>query len=192
MAETFAFKPLIYLGFRLAPFILVTYFVLSSLFSADISGIIFLGFLLINCIITISLGSLLGTPAEYSNNALCHVMNLTTTGPISKVLPLNVNVFSFTFAYLLYIIIKYKLVSQHIATLIFFPILIVYQLWWSHVNGCSHITYSALSGLIGAILGVLFSATIDASGLTKMQNFNGLNNKDICTRPQKTYFKCST
>ena len=192
MAESFAFKPLIYVGFRLAPFILVTYFVLSSIFSADIRGLIFLCLLLINCIITILAGSLFSVPMEYSNNAICNVMNLTSTGPISRVLPLNVNVFGFTFFYLFYIMMKYGLTMTNIATLIFFPLLIFYQIWWSHVNGCSHVKYSLISLLIGGALGTAFSAAIDSYGITDMQNFNGLGSKDVCRRPQKTYFKCNT
>ena len=183
--DLLSFNSIIYVAFRLAPFIIVSYFVLSSIFGGDIKGIIFLGMLLINCVITATIGNMMGgTPSQ---NQICQVLNLGPFGPISKSLPLNINVFGFTFAYMLYSIVKYGLASSNWATLLFFPMLILYQLWWSSVNECSNIASSLISLGIGIALGLSFSASIDASKITEMQYFNGISNSNICKQPSTFY-----
>jgi hypothetical protein len=185
-----ALNSILYIAFRLAPFIIVSYFVLSSIFSGDIKGFLFLGLLLINCIITIGVGNMMSSTG--SMNPVCNALNLTQTGPLSQTLPLNINVFGFTFAYLLYIITKYGLVSSNWPTLLFFPLLIVFQLWWSHVNSCSSMYFSGISLSIGVVLGIMFSSAIDASNITEMQYFNGISNANVCKTPSRYYLKCNS
>ena len=50
---------LIYLFFRLAPFIIVSYFALQSLFNQDLKGVIYLVGLLIASVVTILVGNIL-------------------------------------------------------------------------------------------------------------------------------------
>lgn len=186
-----ALNSIIYVAFRLAPFIIVSYFVLSSIFGGDIKGIIFLGLLLINCIITVAIGNVI-PPGTISSNLVCNTLNLSQVSPLSRSLPLNINIFGFTFSYLLYIILKYDLVGSNWATLTFFPVLIAYQLWWSHVNGCTGIGYSAISLTIGVVLGIAFSSAIDASNITEMQYFNGISSTSVCKQPSRYYLKCKS
>lgn len=184
-----ALNSILYVAFRLAPFIIVSYFVLSSIFGGDIKGIIFLGLLLINCIITVAIGNVIPSGLG-SSNPVCSALNLLQGSPLSQSLPLNINVFGFTFAYLLYIILKYGLVAGNWATLTFFPILIAYQMFWSHINGCTAIAYSGISLAIGCVLGMAFSAAIDASNITEMQYFNGISSSNVCKQPSRYYLKC--
>lgn len=193
MVEVLNVQSLLYVGFRLAPFILISFFTISSLLASDIKGIIFLAMLLLNCFVTIIIGNFLPED-QYNNNqnGVCNGLSLTQTGPLSKNLPLNINIFSFTFAYLAFIIYKYNLVMTNIPTIIVFSLFILYQWFWSYTNHCNSPLYSFFSLAIGWGMGWLLSYAIDKTGFVELQYFNGLSNKEVCKRSSKQVFKCST
>ena len=131
-----------YTAYRLFPFILVSFFTLSSLLNQDIKGIIYLAGLLIACFVSTTVGSTFPKFFEDVNNIptltstidektivtdfnlICKSLTLGEDGPISK-LPLSMTVYSFTFFYLVYIIGKYKLANQNIITILFFTSVIL-------------------------------------------------------------------
>jgi hypothetical protein len=194
MVETLNVQSLLYVGFRLAPFILISFFTISSLLASDIKGIIFLAMLLLNCFVTIIIGNFLPSDSEFQTNpnGVCNGLSLTQAGPLSKNLPLNINIFSFTFAYLAYIIYKYNLVMTNIPTIIVFSLFILYQWFWSYINRCNSPLYSFVSLAIGWGMGWLLSYAIDKTGFVELQYFNGLSNKEVCKRSSKQVFKCSS
>jgi hypothetical protein len=194
MAEFINLSAIIYVGFRLAPFILVSFFTLSSLFNSDIKGLIFLGMLLFNCFITIAIGNMLA-PDSFGNpnlNGVCKGLTLTKEGPLSVNLPLNINIMSFTFAYLAYIIYRYDLIMNNIPTVIVFSVFILYQLYWLVANRCSSFIYSFMSLAVGWGLGWIMSMSIDLAGIVQLQYFNGLTNQEVCKRSNNKQFKCTT
>jgi len=186
-------QSIMYIGFRLAPFILISFFALSALFNSDIKGIIFLGMLLLNCFITISIG--LSLPSDAPNpanpNMVCNSLTLTKNGPLSK-LPLNINILTFTLAYLAYIIGKNHVEKTNIPTLVVLPIFILYQMYWSWKNGCNSLLYSFASLILGGGLGALFSYAIDMTGIVELQYFNGIKQQDVCVRATNAKYRCST
>lgn len=194
MSEFINLSAIIYVGFRLAPFILVSFFTLSSLFNSDIKGLIFLAMLLFNCFITIAIGNML-SPDSFGNpnlNGVCNGLTLTKSGPLSVNLPLNINIMSFTFAYLAYIIYRYDLIMNNIPTVIVFSVFILYQLYWLVANRCSSFIYSFLSLAVGWGLGWIMSMSIDHAGIVQLQYFNGLTNQEVCKRSNNKQFKCTT
>lgn len=195
-------KALLYVAFRFAPFILVSYFIVSSIFNADIRGIVFLGMLLINCFITIALGNMLSDipfmmvgPATRNKYGTCNTMNLTSGGPLSRALPLNINVFAFTFGYLsnlLAISNDKSLVMRNIPMIIVFSVLIIAQFIWSLSNGCASFFGLFVSLCIGFGLGWGFSYFIVQSGISDLQFFNGIKNEEVCSKMSDEFFKCTT
>jgi lipoprotein signal peptidase len=107
-------------------------------------------------------------------------------------LPLNINTLTFTFAYLAYIIGKYGLASNNIPTLVVFPVFILYQMYWSWMNGCNSLSYSTASMILGGGLGALFSYAVDQTGIVQLQYFNGISNQEVCVRATNAKYKCST
>ena len=187
-------QSIMYIGFRLAPFILISFFALSSLFNSDIKGIIFLGMLLLNCFITISIGVSLpddSTIHPSNPNMICNSLTLTKGAPLSK-LPLNINIMTFTLAYLAYIIGVNKAAKNNVPTLVVLPIFILYQMYWSWKNGCNSLLYSGMSLILGGGLGALFSYAIDKTGIVQLQYFNGITKQDVCVRATNAKYKCST
>jgi len=196
--DTLNLKGLSYVGFRLSPFILVSYFVISSVLSADIKGIIFLALLLLNCFITLIIGNMMPVDmaAITSNSkAVCQTLTLTQNGPLSKNLPLNINIFAFTLGYLATIMIIYareKLAEKNVVTLVVLSGIIVYQFIWSvFIGECNGALYTFISLAIGYGLGSLFSWGIDSAKLVQLQYFNGLSNKEVCKRASNQKFRCT-
>jgi hypothetical protein len=146
--------------------------------------------LLLNCFITISIGVSLPNDMP-TTNMMCNSLTLTNGGPLSK-LPLNINIITFTFAYLAYIIGVNGAVMNNIPTLVVFPIFIIYQLYWSWANQCNSPMYSVASMVVGGVLGVLFSFAIDKTGIVQLQYFNGITKQDVCVRSTNAKYKCST
>ena len=194
-------KALMYVGFRFAPFILVSYFIVSSIFNADIRGILFLGMLLMNCFITIVVGNFLSdvpgmmvAPATRNKYGTCNTMNLTSGGPLSRTLPLNINVFAFTFGYLGQLLHRADdktLVNRNIPMILLFCILIVSQFIWSMTNGCASFIGLLLSLAIGFGLGWLFSFAIVKSDISDLQFFNGIKNEEVCSKMSDEIFNCT-
>jgi hypothetical protein len=184
-----------YLFFRLAPFIITAYFALQSIFNQDLKGLIFLVGLLITAFLTIFIGNILPQSEKEQINlstyaqAICNQLTLGASGPISR-LPLSQTVYGYTLAYLSYFIGTNNLVSQNIPTFIMFPILIIGDIFWSSSNGCSTNIMLITSLIIGGIIGTLWAMIIEGTKVPDLAYFSGISNKDVCSRPTKSLYRC--
>tara|TARA_B100000989_G_C19374108_1_gene398715 strand:+ start:214 stop:783 length:570 start_codon:yes stop_codon:yes gene_type:complete len=182
--------------FRLAPFIIVSYFTLQSLFNQDLKGVIYLIGLIVASVITVVLGGVLKKfsppkglmPTDYSR-IRCTQLTLGNTQPVS-ILPLSQTVFGYTLAYLTYFISINNLQTQNIATFIMFPLIIVSDMIWSTSNMCSNPKYLLISLIIGAIIGTLWAMIIESTNMPNLAYMSGIANKDICSKPSKSLYKC--
>jgi len=184
---------LTYLFLRLAPFVLVSFFSLSSIFNQDFKGLVYLVGLLFACFINMILGNVMTFiptfPAE-GRPEICNMITINQTGDISK-LPLGQAVFGYTFAYLLYTIITYDYVKQNIPTLVFFPLLILFDMIWNIKNSCYTFFQLGASLLFAGLFGWLWGYLIASTNSKYLQYFVGVNNKEVCSAPSATTFKCA-
>lgn len=181
-----------YLFLRLAPFVLVSFFSLASIFNQDFKGLVYLVGLLFACFATVMFGNVLSFIPKVDPSTrpeICNMITISQVGEFSK-LPLGQSVFGYTFAYLLYVIIKNNFVKQNITTLIFFPVLILFDLVWNVRNTCYTIWQLGASLLLGGLFGWLWAFIIGKTRNTDLQYFPGVNNKEVCSKPSKTTFKC--
>ena len=189
---------ILYMFFRLAPFIIVSYFALQSIFNQDLKGVVYLIGLLVASIVTVVLGNILqkiSPPAEgelmptpYSK-MLCTQLTLGNKEPIS-ILPLSQTVFGYTLSYLAYFISVNNLQTQNIPTFIIFPLVILANIFWSTTNLCSSPKYLLISLIIGGLMGALWAMLIDSTNLPNLAYMSGVSNKDVCSRPTKSLYKC--
>uniref|UniRef100_A0A6C0JED3 Uncharacterized protein n=1 Tax=viral metagenome TaxID=1070528 RepID=A0A6C0JED3_9ZZZZ len=182
-----------YLFLRLAPFILVSFFSLSSIFNQDFKGLVYLVGLLFACFIIIFVGNILPPNLGPSTKGdICNMITINQTGEISK-LPLGQAVFGYTFFYLLYSILVNKFVNQNYPTLIFFPLLILFDMRWNSnpQNSCYSLIQLSLSLILGGLFGALWAYIIDKTNSKTLQYFPGLNNKEVCSAPSSSTFKCA-
>jgi hypothetical protein len=196
-----------YLTFRLLPIILPSYFILSSIFSQDIKGLIYLAGLLIASVVAIGVGDslreiggvkeLFETGADGDNTKLkCNLIALGGNSAVSQV-PLSQAVFSYTFFYIIYIIGKHNdfkknnLWIQNIPTVVFLGLIVIADFIWNLTNSCRSFFSILVSFLVAGTWGILWAWMIDSSGAVQLQYFNGLSNRTYCTRPSTQTFKCS-
>tara|TARA_B100001175_G_scaffold118973_2_gene101146 strand:- start:5276 stop:5866 length:591 start_codon:yes stop_codon:yes gene_type:complete len=183
-----------YLFFRLSPFIIVSYFGLSSVLNQDIKGVIYLVGLLVSCFITITVGNLIPEPdtsdEEEVDNSVCNLISIGHNRSFSKS-PLGISMLSYTLFYLVYIIIKYKIVMYNIPTLVLLPLLILGDLFWNISNSCYDIFPILISIIIGGAMGALWARIIDSINQPNLFFFNVGSDKTVCQRPKKQLFKCT-
>lgn len=208
-----------YLIFRIAPIILVSFFVLQSFLMQDLKGIIYIAGLLLTCLITLFANSILTSmyPIEKNiKNPRCLTISVGENGEYYSDIPLNLVTYSYTFFYLFIFILnlantntskgilerkKIKQVGinnalkQNIPILLFFPILILAELWWSSSNKCISdkinifFLYATSAIILGGIGGMIWAAVVTSLGVPSLQYIVS-NREDVCSRPAKTLFRC--
>lgn len=184
---------LLYLFFRLSPFIIVSYFAVSSIFNQDIKGLIYLAGLLISSFIVILLSNLFNSSFSNANmnpNQLCNLITIGGAGSLSKI-PLGNSMLCYTFAYLTYVIVYYHIELYNLPTLILFPVLILSDIIWNLKNSCYPIQSILAAIIIGGGVGVGWANTIQSIGKPDLFYLNVGSDQSVCRRPSKQLFKCT-
>jgi hypothetical protein len=193
MSETLNIRFILYTAFRLSPFIIVSFFTLSSVLNQDLKGVVYLAGLLFSCFLTIivsATGGFIAPTSTPENETICNTLTLSDSGRLSK-LPLGMVVISFTFFYLVDIIAKYNLAMQNVPTLILFPVLIIAEAFWNRKYQCFTMIQIIVALGIGSLCGFIWAQIIRSTGAVQLQYFNGINNGEVCSRPSKQKFKCT-
>jgi len=185
-----------YLFLRLAPFILVCFFSLASIFNQDLRGLIYLIGLLLACSSVAMVGKYANSYnillPEPTQPELCKLITIGDSDMFAA-LPLSQTTFGYTFAYLMFFILKSKnnLVQQNIATIVFFPLLILADLAWNKKNNCYRISSSMVALFVSGLIGVIWAAIIESTNSPNLPYFSGMSNGEVCSRPTKQSFKCN-
>jgi hypothetical protein len=190
---------LLYLFFRLAPFIIVCYFSLSSIFNQDAKGLIYLIGLLLACFSTYLIGSMI--PISFTNivdasgqigqvNGVCNLITIGKNGSFSNV-PIGIAILTYTLVYLVYIIAINHLETSNIPTLIFFPVLILADIIWNIMNNCFKPFGIVVSIVVGGGIGAAWAYLIDSFKQPRLFFLNVGSDKVVCQRPSKQLFKCT-
>jgi len=184
---------LTYLFLRLAPFVLVCFFSLSSLLNQDFKGLVYLAGLIFTCFITIMFGNILPLPSFSPDQRpeVCNILSINQSGDFSK-LPLSQTVFSYTLFYLLIPIIDQKTAKENIPTLVFFPILILFDIAWNIQNTCYRFEQLFASLCLGGCFGLLWGYLIYSTKNPSIQYLVGPKNNEVCSKPTKQMFRCKT
>jgi len=204
---------LLYLFFRLAPIIVVSFFSLQFVFNYDYISIIYLIGLIIAILTNLAVGNVFNglafknrsnqtTERKKELNMMCKVFELTKDGPISN-LPLSQTVLSYSFFFLLLIIIKNNvktldwsklttetengkpvqyptihepiLLKNNIPFFIVLPILIIGDMFWNIKYECDTFQTLFISLIIGGLIGLLWARIIE---LTYNSRYNGGKDND--------------
>lgn len=203
-----------YLAFRMGPFIIVSYFLLSSLFSQDFKSLIYLAGLIMACFVAILFGNFIHNFWSTSTGPeetpyLCNQLTLTGSAPLSKI-PLSLVVYSFTLFYLVYAMLSISAptvnghaditklsasqanmaAANNIPLLVIFPILILADFAWTMIWKCSPWWKQVWSIIIGGSVGLLWANIIASSSLSSLLYLSIMSNAQICSRPSKTRYRC--
>jgi hypothetical protein len=181
-----------YLFLRLAPFVLVCFFSLSSFLNQDFKGLVYLAGLIFACFVTIMFGNVLTFLPKYlpeERPEICNIISVNQQSEISK-LPLGQTVFGFTFFYLLYPMLVNNLYMKNIPTLIFFPFLILFDIVWNTQNTCYTIWQLLASLSLGIGFGTFWAYLISKTYNPDLQYLASSSNSEVCSKPSKQTFQC--
>lgn len=198
MADISNLSNILYMAFRLAPFLIVSFFTMSSIFNYDYKGIIYLCGLLLTSVIAISISKMNIFELEVDANSnqtsstllICNSLSLGENGPLSNI-PLSILVTAYTASYLLYFIYLANAWVHNITTYIVFLGLMIGQISWTLSNKCSQSGPIIASIIIGLGGGVLWGLLVNKIGIAHLGFFNGLGNQNVCSIPKKQTFKCT-
>ena len=191
-----------YLFFRLAPFIVVSYFALGSIFNQDMKGLVYLIGLLFCCFVTFLIGQTVpisftigSDPANPLSRKMvapvCNLLTIGKDGSFSRI-PLGLSILSFTLIYLVVIIAKNHLEMSNLPTLIFFPMIIGGDLIWNLRNACYAPVGIFLALAIGCLMGWAWATIIERLNKPDLFFLNtGNSSQTVCQRPTKQLFKCT-
>jgi len=183
-----------YLFLRLAPFVLACFFTLASIFNQDYKGVIYLAGLILSSTFVIMSSNLpvinMLTRPENSPE-ICRLFTIGQTDDISG-LPLGQSMLTYTFGYLLYSMIKNGLVKSNIPTMLFFPLLILFDFGWNVTNSCYTYAQLLTSATFGGLIGWFWAYMVSNNGKNNDNlYFTSLAEKETCSKPAKSTFKCN-
>ncbi len=142
------------------PFIMVSFLVITSLFSNDLSGFFILVGLLLSSIVTIAISrTQLITNSGVLDGDMLRRCNLITLGnQVLSYLPLSTHTFAYIFTYFLYVTITNSIAKNNIFLLTVLAVILAIDVVFNYRNCAQHFVLIPL--LIGAISGILWAATI--------------------------------
>ena len=188
------FQVFLYLFLRLSPFILACFFTLASIFNQDYKGVLYLAGLVLSSVLVIMASYfpiINSIPHPEAPPEICKLFTMGQTDDISA-LPLGQSMLTFTFGYLLYPMMKNDLVKSNLPTMIFFPLLIAFDFWWNAQNSCYTWMQLLASAGLGGGIGTLWAYIVSNGGINNDNiYFTSLSEKQTCSKPTKSTFKCN-
>jgi len=150
------FKELLILIYRMMPFIIVAFLVISSLFSGEISGFLVLVGIMLSSLITIGISQMQVTDESFKQNLNeCSILTINNT--LLSTLPLSTHTFAFIFGYFIYIIVKNKVVLKNALLIAMITVLVAVDVLYNF-NYCAKelvlipLIIGVFSGVIWAIM----------------------------------------
>ena len=178
----------IYIFFRLAPFLIVGFMTLGSVINGQIRGFVYLVGLCFSVFLTHLIVTTFVDVTNVHKNLICG--GFSVNGIMNVSTPVGLAIICYTFFYLVFPVAKYRLEVYNIPLLIIFPLLIVAEIFWNVQNGCFNFTQMILTIILGGVLGVGYSAIIDSLQMPKLQYLAAGSTREICNMPRKQKFRC--
>ena len=188
---------ILYLGFRLMPFAIVSMAFLVSLFLRDLRVLIYLLGLVIACFVTFMVGEgvsrYIQLPSD-NPNSVCGHLTLTGGLPFSK-MPLSLVVYSYSLWYILFIILtlpkKHGLrndtLMANLSLILFLGVMFLLDFVWLLVY-CNVWWKLVLTGILGGVCAVFWCLIIASNGKTAAYQYNPLKAKEKeCILGGKSY-----
>jgi len=160
------FKEFFILIYRMMPFMIVSFLVISSLFSGELSGFLLLVGIMISSLITIGVSHMdfikeLWNPSGSPNGEMEKMVEcslLTINNSVLSYLPLSTHTIAFIFGYFIYAIVTNKLVVKNALFIAIITILVFIDMVYNF-NSCAK-EYVIIPLIIGVFSGVLWAVII--------------------------------
>jgi hypothetical protein len=174
---------LLFITYRIMPFVMVSYLVITSLFSNELSGFFILIGLLLSSLITIGISkSSIVTNGEEITTEMLRKCNLITLGnQVLSNLPLSTHTFAYIFSYFLYVTTTNKIASSNVLLLTILASILAIDVVFNFNHCAKHFVLIPL--LIGGLSGLVWAATIGP----KNQMKPGKNGPASCSVNKNVY-----
>jgi hypothetical protein len=185
-----------YLSFRIAPFILMSYLCLFSLFNREIKGLVLLSGLLLSSFLTVLVSKTqifnFNVNKENQENTqntplqTCNILTMGKSGPVSQI-PLSLHTYSFLCSYFIMCIIYNFVINENLLTIFVFVVLILADSVFLSRNGCSTSFSLIMSFLLGSIFGITWFYLIGSTRNPELQFFNGKTSQETCNKTDREF-----
>lgn len=188
-----SFNSFIYLFYRLSPFILVCFFVLGSIINSEAKGFMYLVGLIVTTVFSYGVCGGLSSSFQVGDTTkepspACSTLNIN--GIMSETTPIGIVIFSYTFFYLLFPIVKHRIEMDNIPLLLFFPLLILGDIYWNIAYSCFTALQLFLAFLVAGVCGLVWGYVIQLTQLKGLQYFNVGSNRQRCSIATKGKYRC--
>jgi len=189
-----SFNSFIYLFYRLSPFILVCFFVLGSIINSEAKGFMYLVGLVVTSVVCYGVCGGLASWIQVGDTTkvpspACSTLNIN--GLMSETTPIGIVIFSYTFFYLLFPIVHHHIEIDNIPLLLFFPLLILGDIYWNITYSCFTALQLFIAFLFAGCGGLLWAQIIELTHLKGLQYFNVGSNRQRCSIATKGKYKCT-
>ena len=145
------------------PFMIVSFLVISSLFSGELSGFLLLVGIMLSSLITIGISHMPFLKEENTNsdkmmNKMMECSLLTLNDSVLSYLPLSTHTFAFIFGYFIYILVTNKLFMKNGLLIAMITILLFFDILYNLIN-CAKI-YVVIPLIIGVFSGVVWAVIL--------------------------------
>ena len=153
-------KELLFLIYRMMPFIIVAFLVITSLFSGELSGFLVLVGILLSSLLTIGVSNFSFIQDEIlsKKDKILDCSILTINGGPLSYLPLSTHIFTFIWGYFLYAIIKNSVVTNNGFLIALMTILVAIDLGYNWTSCVGWLW--VFPALIGVMSGVLWAIIV--------------------------------
>jgi len=155
-------KDLIYIIYKIMPFIMVAYLLITSIFASSFAGLMALIGLLVSAIITIMASRIIPTTQNPSNTIL------TFEGWNISNLPLSTHTFAYMLGYFVYVIVKNDMVSSNLLLIIALSAILGGDLVYQLANSNN---YAIIPAIIGLLLGSAWAAMLPKTSQMVPQSY---------------------
>tara|TARA_B100001094_G_C18161799_1_gene789794 strand:- start:1345 stop:1917 length:573 start_codon:yes stop_codon:yes gene_type:complete len=177
-----------YLFLILFPFIVIYYFLLSSIINSDLKGIIYIIGLLFSLTSSYFIGNTIPIFNPLTNSeSICNIINIKN---ITNNIPINQNLIGYTIAYLLFFAIANNTIMNNLYLLLSFGFILICDMVWNIRNSCFSYNQLLSSYIIGTLIGIIWAFIINSSNKKHLQYFTGVNDDTKCELPARQTFKC--
>jgi len=155
------FKGLLFLIYRMMPFMIVSFLVISSLFSGELSGFLLLVGIMLSSLITIGISHMPFLKENTISDKMNEMMEcslLTLNDSVLSYLPLSTHTFAFIFGYFIYILVTNKLFMKNGLLIAMITILLFFDILYNLIN-CAKI-YVVIPLIIGVFSGVVWAVIL--------------------------------
>jgi len=131
-----------------------------------------------------------GEDAGFGEDTSGYCMEIAYNGN-RIVKPIAASVYGYTYAYLLYFMEKYSLITNNFPIVLFFPIIALSDFGYQYYHKCRpKITVNLLAFILGAFWGLNWGEMIASTGQVSLQYFVG-GNQAVCSVPSSQNFVCN-